>query len=140
MALKSGAVAIEKWLDGAWHAATWAGLSTGTDGKPLTSPLGGRFSGHQIVFSQGTGTIDRTAGTAHLTWHGDATVLSYSGMSFFYLSDPVLDVADGLGRLTGTLSGYASSQTDTSVWEAVAPTTVTLAELPGAGVAPAGGW
>jgi len=127
----SGSVSIEKWLNGSWRAATWAGLSTDTTGKALTSPLSGRFSGHQIVFSDGVGTVDQAAGTAHLTWQGDATVLSYSGMSFFYISDPVLDVADGKGTLTGTLSGYASSQTDTSIWEPVAPTTVTLADLPG---------
>ena len=127
----SGSVSIEKWLNGSWRAATWAGLSTDTTGKALTSPLSGRFSGHQIVFSQGVGAVDTAAGTAHFTWQGDATVLSYSGMSFFYISDPVLDVADGRGTLSGTLSGYASSQTDTSVWEPVAPTTVTLADLPG---------
>ncbi|HEX7739342.1 MAG TPA: hypothetical protein VF426_06815 [Marmoricola sp.] len=126
----SGSVSIEKWLDGGWHAATWAGLSTDTTGKPLAGPLSGRFSGHQIVFSDGVGTIDRDAGTAHIAWRGDATVLSYSGMSFFYLSDPVLDVADGVGTVHGTLSGYASSQTDTSVWEPVPATEVTLADLP----------
>jgi hypothetical protein len=126
----SGDVAIQKWNGSSWTRATWTGLSTDAAGTPITSPLDGRFSGHQVVFSHGTGTVDLGAGTAHLSWDGDVTILFYSGMSFFYLSDPRLDVADGRGTLTGTLSGFASSQTDTSVWKKVPPKTVTLAELP----------
>ena len=55
---RSGSVSIEKWLSGTWRPATWAGLSTDTEGKALTNPLGGRFSGHQIVFGAGVGTVD----------------------------------------------------------------------------------
>jgi hypothetical protein len=127
----SGGVGVEKWDGRTWRAATWNGLSTTPDGTALGSPTNGRFSNHQLVFSGGVGTVDQAAGTAEIRWTGDATVLLYSGMSFFYLSDPVLEVAGGRGRLTATLSGFASSQTDTTVWEPVAPQQVTLADLPG---------
>lgn len=125
----AGDVEIEKWTGSRWKRATWAGLSTDVNGTTLT-PGGGRFSGHQVVFGDGVGTVDTEAGTASLAWHGSFTILFYSGMSFFYVTDPRLEVSGGSGTLTGTLSGYASSQSDTSVWEPVAPRTVTLAELP----------
>ena len=51
-------------------------------------------------------------------------------MSMFYVSDPVLDVADGRGTLTATVQGYASSVDDPDTWEPVEPATVTLADLP----------
>ena len=51
-------------------------------------------------------------------------------MSIFYVSDPVLDVADGHGTLTATVQGYASSVDDPDTWEPVEPATVTLADLP----------
>ncbi|TIC84275.1 hypothetical protein E8D37_05705 [Nocardioides sp. GY 10127] len=127
---RAGHVRVEKWDGSAWHLATWAGLATDSAGEALGSPSTGSTSNLSFVFSQGSGTIDAAAGTAELSWTGDVTVAFYSGMSYFVLSDPVLEVADGEGTLTATLSGYASSQSDTSVWEAVAPATVTVADLP----------
>ena len=126
----AGDVQIQKWNGSAWRKATWAGLSTDSDGKPLGSPTAGTFSNHRFVFSGGTGEVDAEAGTAHVEWDGDLTVLYYSGMSMFYVSDPVLDVADGRGTLTATVQGYASSVDDPDTWEPVEPATVTLADLP----------
>lgn len=126
----AGEVAIEKWNGRRYVDATWAGLSTDSAGRPLGSATSGTFSNHQFVFSGGTGTVDRAAGTASIAWDGDVSVLYYSGMSFFYLSDPVLEVADGAGTLTATVQGYASSVGNTSEWEAVAPAQVTVADLP----------
>jgi hypothetical protein len=125
-----GSVAVEKWDGTAWKPATWAGLGTDSKGAPLGAPADGTFSNHTFVFGAGTGTVDPAAGTAHLTWDGDVTVLFYSGMSFFVVSDPALDVAGGRGELTGTLSGYASSQDNPDAWAPVAPQRVTLATLP----------
>jgi len=126
----SGAVRVEKWDGTAWQPATWAGLSTDSKGAPLGAPAQGTFSNHSFVFSGGTGTVDPAAGTAHVAWDGDLTVLYYSGMSFFYISDPVLDVAAGTGTLTATLSGFASSVDDPTKWAPVPAAQVTLAELP----------
>lgn len=126
----SGAVRIEKFDGKTWKPATWAGLSTDSNGAPLGAPAAGTFSNHSFVFSGGTGTVDVAAGTAHVAWDGDVTVLYYSGMSFFSISDPVLDVAGGRGTVTATLSGYASSVEDPTKWAAVPAAQVTLADLP----------
>lgn len=125
-----GDVSIEKWNGKAWKPATWEGLRTDERGKPLGSPTSGTFSKHRFVFGAGTGTVDLAAGTAQVTWDGDVTLLYYSGMSFFALSDPVLDVADGRGTLTATLSGYASSVDDPTQWAPVPAARVTVADLP----------
>ena len=135
---KVGGVAIEKWSGSAWKPATWAGLTTDSTGAELGSPTAGTFSNHRFVFADGVGTADLTAGTAHVAWDGDVTVLYYSGMSFFTISDPVLDVADGRGTLTATVSGYASSVDNPDSWAPVAAATVTLADLPEVSLSEAG--
>ncbi|TQK72417.1 hypothetical protein [Nocardioides sp. SLBN-35] len=126
---RSGDVEIEKWdaAAGAWKDATWAGLRTDSTGAALR--IGGS-SNHQLVFGKGTGTLDRTAGTARIAWQGSATVVFYSGFSFFYLSDPVLEVAEGRGTVTATLSGFGSDQADPTRWVAVPAAQVTIATLP----------
>lgn len=126
----TGAVQIQKWNGSAWRKATWSGLTTDSNGDPLGSPTAGTFSNHRFVVSGGAGEVDAAAGTAHVEWDGDLTVLYYSGMSMFYVSDPVLDVADGHGTLTATVQGFASSVDDPNTWEPVEATTVTLADLP----------
>jgi hypothetical protein len=123
-------VAIQKWNGSAYAPATWAGLRTDAGGTVISGPGSGRFSDHQFVFSGGVGTVDADAGTAHVGWTGDVTVLFYSGFTFFYLSDPVLDVADGAGTLTATLSGFGSTRDNPGSWTAIAPKTVTVADLP----------
>jgi len=135
---KTGAAATEKWSGSAWKPATWAGLTTDSSGAELGSPTAGTFSSHRFVFAEGAGTVDLAAGTAHVAWDGDVTVLYYSGMSFFTISDPVLDVADGRGTLTATVSGYASSVDNPDSWAPVAAAQVTLADLPEASLGAAG--
>lgn len=123
-------VSIQKWDGRAWRPATWAGLRTDAGGAPLGSPTAGTFSGHTFVFTGGHGEVDTQNGAATISWDGDVTVLYYSGISFFYLSDPVLTVADGRGTLTARLSGFASSIDDPTKWEPVAGRQVTVATLP----------
>lgn len=135
---RSDDVRIEKWNGRAWRPATWAGLTTDSSGRPLGSPTAGTFSNHRFTFSEGTGELDLDAGTAHVEWAGDVTVLYYSGMSMFHITDPVLDVADGRGTLTATVQGYASSVDDPETWEPVEPATVTLADLPSVDLAAGG--
>jgi hypothetical protein len=126
----SGSTRIEKWNGSAWQPATWAGLSTDSSGAPLISPTEGRFSNHTFVMAGGRGTVDPAAGTARIAWDADVTLLYYSGMSFFHLSDPVLDVAAGRGTVTALLHGFRSSQSDQGVWEEVASRRVVIADLP----------
>ena len=124
-----GAVRIEKYLNGAWTPATWAGRQQTSTGATM-SGTNGPFSNHEVVISGGTGTVDPTTGTAVIQWRGSFTALYYSGYSFFYVTDPKLTVTDGIGTLTGTLSGYGASMDDLDSWEAVPPIPdVELADL-----------
>jgi hypothetical protein len=125
----SGTVTIEKFDGSAYRTATWEGLSTDSSGSPLGSPTAGSFSNHQIVFDRGVGTVDVDRGAASIRWAGDATVLFYSGMSLFYLSDPRLEVVEGIGTVRATLGGYGSSQTDPGAWTPLPPTDVVVADL-----------
>ena len=124
-------VEIKKWDGSAYQDATWEGLSTDSEGEKITNAGSGRYSNHQFVFSGGVGTAAADGSTAHIEWDGDVSVVFYSGYSFFYLSDPVLDVADGKGTITATLSGFGGSREDPDVWEPIDERTVTIADLPG---------
>lgn len=114
-----GDVAIEKYVNNTWKPATFAGLSTTSTGAKMTGANG--FSNHEIVLSGGTGTVDRAKGTASIQWTGSFTVVYYSGYSFFYVTNPKLTIAQGVGKLTATLGGYGSSMDDLTKWEAVTP-------------------
>ncbi|WKN47682.1 hypothetical protein [Nocardioides sp. Arc9.136] len=135
---REGDVRIQKWDGRRWRPATWKGLSTDTAGKPLGPPASGSTSGLRFTIASGEGYVDPAAGTAHVAWDGDLTVVYYSGMSMFHVSDPVLDVADGRGTLTATVSGYASSVDDPGSWAPVPGETVTLADLPDVDLGDAG--
>lgn len=94
---------------------------------------------NQLVFRNGTGEVDVAANTASIQWDGDATILYYSGMTFFYLSDPELTVeADGTGTVTATVDGYAADMVDTTKWNDLDEEEVTLATLSGVDVATLG--
>ncbi|MEO9325890.1 hypothetical protein ABFT23_20520 [Nocardioides sp. C4-1] len=128
---QSGDVRIEKQHpDGSHATATFAGLSTTVAGTPM-SGTHGPFSGHQVVIDGGTGEVDSERGTASISWTGSFSVLYYSGMTLFTVTDPVLSVTPSGARLTATLGGYASSMADPAVWTAVpARRGVLLADLP----------
>lgn len=126
-----GDVRIEKHTGGGnYRLANYGDRRTTSDGSSIGGPAVRSFSEHQAVFSGGEGEVDPEAGTAEIAWNGDLTVLYYSGMSFFYLSDPVLTVDEsGHGRVHATGSGYASSMEDMTIWEPVAPRKVLIADL-----------
>lgn len=109
---RAGNVTIEKrTANGAVAPATWAGTLTDTTGSKPTTTAVGSYSGLEMVFRGGTGTVDPDTGTATISWTGTVTVLYYSGDSIFTLSDPVLTVTPSSARVTATLGGYKSSQT-----------------------------
>ncbi len=132
----AGNVRIEKkQADDAYATATWAGLRTTKNGAPLGNYAANtQFSDHQVVIDDGVGTVDADANDATISWDGDFTVAYYSGMTFFYVSDPTLQVVNGVGTLKATLSGYGTSQADPTIWESLEPSTVTLATLDGVDV------
>ncbi|WP_160011889.1 Ig-like domain-containing protein [Nocardioides sp. AX2bis] len=115
---------------GSYDTATFAGTRTNSAGANAnTSGVRGET---RLSFGAGTGTVDPEAGTASISWDGDATLLAYSGMTFFYVSDPQLDVAaDGSGTVSATVGGYATEMDDPTAWEPLPETEVTLAALQG---------
>ncbi len=128
---EAGNVTIEKkQADGSYATATWDGRDTTATGGSLGAPGAATYSDHQIVIENGTGTVDVAAGTAEISWDGDASVIFYGGYTFWYLSDPELTVnADGTGDLTATVSGYGASMDDPTLWTAIAEREVTLADF-----------
>jgi hypothetical protein len=138
---QAGNVTVEDLQTGGSYAvATFASTRTNTAGTNANA--GGatpRVRGEsRLAFAAGTGTLDPDAGNATIAWEGDATVVYYSGMSFFYLSDPELSLTGGDGAVTATLSGYGSDMTNPDVWTTLAPTEVTLATITDATVTATG--
>lgn len=126
----SGNVTIQKYLNGAWRTARWSDTQTDEHGVKISSPTAGRFSHLQMAFGQGTGTVDAARGNARIAWTGTATVVGYSGMNSFRITDPVLTVTGGKGTVTARLSGYGTDRENGSEWVEFTPRTVTLADLP----------
>ncbi|MBC2933771.1 Ig-like domain repeat protein [Nocardioides sp. zg-1228] len=125
-----GNVTIEdKQADGSYAPTTWQGTRTNAAGQTVNA--GATLSENVVSFANGTGTVDPATDTGTISWDGDFTVVYYSGMSFFHVSDPELSVTDGNGTLTATLSGYGSQMGDQSQWSALPATEVTLADLTG---------
>lgn len=120
---------LDKQADGSWAPTTWLGARQNSANQNSTTT--GITSENLLSLRNGTGTVDPDTDTGTLAWDGDFTVVYYSGMSFFYVSDPELTVTNGTGRLTATLSGYGSDQLDPTVWTALPATEVTLADLTG---------
>ncbi|MFB2585273.1 cell wall-binding repeat-containing protein [Herbiconiux liukaitaii] len=128
----------KKQADGSYATSTWAGLTTDSAGVPILSPTAKRYSENRVTIAAGTGTVDTETDTAEISWDGDFTVAFYSGMTQFYVSDPVLDVADGSGTVTATLSGYGSDMDDPSKFVTLPDTEVVLADLSGVDVTETG--
>lgn len=136
---QDGHVRIEKpTADGRWTVASTANRCTDSAGNRVsTAP--GSTSGNQVVIDGGTGS--RTGGVLEIRWTGSFTVVFYSGMTYWSISDPVLLLdADGNGQLTGSASGYGADMNDTSRWERLEPRQIVLAEIRSAPTGAKGGF
>ncbi|MBW3087642.1 fibronectin type III domain-containing protein [Bifidobacterium sp. 82T24] len=105
---------------------------TSIAGKTSGATMNGEatYSENIVRLSGGTGTIDAATNSAHLTWKGASfTIVYYGGMTYWSISDPVLDISNGRGTLTGTASGYAADMNDASKWETLPATTIHLADF-----------
>ncbi|NYE37379.1 hypothetical protein F4692_002512 [Nocardioides cavernae] len=120
---------LDKQADGTYAPTTWLGARQNAAGQ--SSNTSGTTSENLLSLRNGTGTVDPVTDTGTLSWDGDFTVVYYSGMSFFYVSDPTLTVTNGTARLTATLSGYGSDQADPTAWTALPATEVTLGDVSG---------
>jgi hypothetical protein len=109
-----------------------AGVSDGTEGTYAASARGVRIltgdgsaptwetrdaylsggGAQRVRLIDGTGTVD-ASGVTTVSWDTSFTVNMYGGLVPFTIKNPKLVVdADGNGTLKGTLSGYASSQSN----------------------------
>lgn len=136
---QDGAVRIEKPIaTGGWTVASAANRCTDAQGGRVTTALGSA-SGNQVVIDQGIGRI--RDGALEIRWTGSFTIVYYSGMTYWSVSDPVLTLdAGGDGRLIGTASGYGADMNDHSKWEQLAAREIVLAEIRGAGTGGATGF
>ncbi|HEY0248181.1 MAG TPA: hypothetical protein VGC45_07950 [Gryllotalpicola sp.] len=137
-ATQAGNVTILKPdASGNYSQPSWATKCKGPDGT--TNLTTATNSGTEVQITGGTGTVDPTAGTADIQWTGSFTSVFYGGLVYWSATDPELKVdADGTGTVTATLSGYAASMEDSTLWSPIAPATVTLATLSDVSVTDAG--
>lgn len=129
-AARSGDVRIEKPAAGGTKVlASWDTRCLDASGTPVSVGSTESTSGNEVVVSGGVGSVDVAAGTASVRWTGSFTAVFYGGMTYWSASDPVLEVADGTGTLTATLSGFGADRDEPGRWVALTPRTATLAVL-----------
>ncbi len=129
---KNGNVTIVKPnAAGEYVQASWETKCLTRSGVPVTSSVTTPVTEQQIVIAGGTGWVDPSTRSAEIRWEGDFTVVYYGGLTFWYASDPVLTVENGVGRVTATVGGYGADMDDLSKWEPLADQQVTLAVLHG---------
>ncbi|WP_431803620.1 hypothetical protein [Microbacterium sp. bgisy203] len=128
---QDGAVRIEKpTASGEWTVASTANRCLDAQGRRVTTATAST-SGNQVVIDRGVGTV--RDGALQLRWSGSFTIVYYSGMTYWSVSDPVLTLdARGDGRLTGTASGHGADMDDHSKWEKLPSREIVLAEIRGA--------
>jgi len=126
---RQGNVRIEKNTASGPQLATFAGLRTGPKGESIPSPTSGIFSNHQVVISGGTGKVDPKKGTATITWTGSFGIVYYSGMTYFNVTNPTLEVTSTSARITAVASGFGTDMDDMTKWERLPDTKVVLADL-----------
>ncbi|OXN01164.1 hypothetical protein [Bifidobacterium vansinderenii] len=94
-----------------------------TDAEPT-------YSENIVRLTGGEGTVNAAAGTAHIAWKDASfTIVYYGGMTYWSIADPVLDIKDGKGTLTGTATGYGADRNDPGKWSTLEVTTIHLADF-----------
>ncbi|MET8814906.1 hypothetical protein ABZW47_23245 [Streptomyces sp. NPDC004549] len=130
-ATHDGDVSVEKPDSaGTWAEPSWATKCQDPNGTAVSAGSTTSLTRNRVVFHNGTGTVDRSAGTATIHWQGSFTSVFYGGLTYWSATDPTLTVkADGTGTLTATASGYGADMNDPGKWVPLPATTVTLANL-----------
>lgn len=113
-----------------YRPATFADRCKDAQGRTVSAS--GRFgTGIQFVIDEGKGTVDPVSGDATISWEGSVTVVFYGGLTYWWFTDPVLEISGGRGTLTAMAGGYGSSRDDMDQWDRLEPTRITLADLSG---------
>lgn len=90
------------------------------------------FLGQKVRFTGGTGTVNTATGVSEIQFTGTFTINFYGSYTPFWIVNPKLTVdAAGAGKLTATLGGVGSDQSDPNI-RVNLPTTpnVVLANIP----------
>lgn len=119
---------------GGWTAPSWSTKCLDHTGRAVTTNPAEIGTGTQVVIEEGTGNFDAAANELSVEWEGTFSVVYYGGMTYWWASDPVLELKNGNGTLTATLSGYGADMHDASKWVPLGEHQVTLATLTGVSV------
>jgi len=129
---QAGPVSIQKPnASGAYELASFATRCLDRGGSTVDSNVTTSFTDSQLVIVGGSGTVDPSTNSGTISWTGDFSVAFYGGLTFWYGSDPVLTVADGVGTLTATASGFGTDMADQTKWTRIPPREIVLATLVG---------
>ncbi|MCI1787321.1 MAG: fibronectin type III domain-containing protein [Actinomyces sp.] len=112
-----------------------AGLTITGSGATAGQPT---YSENVVRIAGGSGTLDPSTDSAHIEWDGSFTIVYYGGMTYWSISDPVLDVENGTGTITGTASGYGADMDDPSIWKELDTSPIHVADLSGVEVSESG--
>lgn len=115
---------------GEWVTDSWDAKCRDGSGREVGTDFQETGTGAQAVIEKGTGTVDLEKGTASISWDGSFSLVMYGGLTYWTLSDPVLTVSNGRGTLTATASGYGADMNDSSQWQKLSESTITMADLP----------
>lgn len=101
-------------------------VANAAEGTPAEQPT---YSGNVVRISSGSGTVNPDTDSAHIEWKGSFTIVYYGGMTYWSITDPVLDIKDGKGTITATASGYGADMDDASIWRQLDPQEIHIADL-----------
>ncbi|MFN8053426.1 MAG: hypothetical protein U0Q22_18440 [Acidimicrobiales bacterium] len=115
---------------GSEPAVGWA--NRGKDGLGVNvSATSANYLGQKVRFTGGTGTLDRTTGASTIQWTGTFSINFYGQYVPFWIKNPKLVVnASGVGQITATVAGFASSLDDPTTRTPLPATAVVIADLP----------
>lgn len=116
---------------GSEPAVSWANRNKTGTGIVVT--VGGtNYLGQKVRYTGGTGWVNTATGESSIQWTGTFTINFYGRYIPFWIINPKLTVnAAGVGKLTATMGGFASSLDNPEVRTPLPETpNVTLADLP----------
>lgn len=140
----AGAVTVERPVQQTskglrYRPVTWQERCTDAHGRTVSSAsLQG--TGVRFVVDGGTGSVDPAKGSARIAWKGSVSVVFYGGLTYWWFSDPVLELRAGSGTLTAVAGGFGAAREDSSLWRRLPEERVVLAELRGVSLSGAKGF
>ncbi|MGO1182413.1 MAG: hypothetical protein ACTHZ5_04710 [Micrococcaceae bacterium] len=131
---KDGNVSLRKLnAQGNWTTPTWDTKCLDPHGRRvLSSDPAANHTETEVVIDGGEGQYDASAGELTIQWEGTFSVVYYGGMTYWWATDPVLELRENsagelVGEVTAQASGYGADMFDTTKWVELGESTITLA-------------